>query len=490
MLSLIQSFLFALFLVQVNGIPLFYKREIVTRMHTASTTNTVTDFYSTTTEVVLAPTVQFIISGDATFTTTLVPEGGDPNVQPTTTITSVIQVKRVLPTAAPSEDSNTQNVDTTTTSSPADAAADTQVTTTNPTDTPAPTTTLSPTTSKTSSIIFASEVVGIENVEANQSEQQQNEQQHVHKAGQVSTPVVDIQTTYTSTPATTTNDAQTTQTTDSSSDSTSTGAITLIPNAMAYSPYNNDGSCKTAEQVLPDLQLLKSKGINQIRMYGTDCNSLQTVLPQAKSLGISVNQGLWITSAGVNSIDIPVQQLISYGQTNGWDVFAYITIGNEAVISNYCSVSDLISKIGSVKSQLQAAGYTGQLTTSEPPVTFEEHPELCTSSGIDFVGINPHAYFDVNSNAESAGSFVKGQIELIQQVCGTGNVVVTETGYPSAGIQNGGNIPSKANQLLAIQKILEATNQQVTLLACFDDYWKAPGPYGIEQHFGILDNLP
>lgn len=496
MLTLIQSLLFALLLVQVNGLPLFHKREIVTRMHTASTTNTVTDFYSTTTQVVLAPTVQFIVSGDTTLVTTLIPEGGDPNVQPTTTITSVVQVKRVLPTTAPSDDSNSPDAATTTSTNADPTTTTSSSTTTSPTTTSPTTTsstiTLAPTTStpttttstsSSSSIIFASNVIGIENVEANQQEQKQNEQQHVHNAGQVSTPVIDIATTSTS------SEVQSTPTQDSGN-SNNGDAITLIPNAMAYSPYNNDGSCKTADQVLPDLQLLKSKGINQIRMYGTDCNSLQTVLPQAKSLGISVNQGLWITSAGVDSIDIPLQQLISYGQTNGWDVFAYITIGNEAVISQYCSVSDLISKIGSVKSQLQAAGYTGQLTTSEPPVTFENNPELCTASAIDFVGINPHAYFDVNSNAESAGSFVKGQIELIQKVCGTNNVVVTETGYPSAGIQNGGNIPTKENQLIAIQKILEATNQQVTILACFDDYWKAPGPYGVEQHFGVLDNLP
>ena len=87
----------ALFLYVLLGLQLVYglplldeveKRQIVTRMHTASTTNTVTDFYSTTTEIEVAPTVEFIISGDKTFTTTLpLADGSTPTADPLTTIT-------------------------------------------------------------------------------------------------------------------------------------------------------------------------------------------------------------------------------------------------------------------------------------------------------------------------------------------------------------------------------------------------------------------
>lgn len=495
MLPFIQLLYLTLYLTsEVLAMPL-RKREIVTRVHTASTTNTVTNFFSTTTQVIIAPTVQVIISGDTTLFSTMVGEGGDINAEPTTTITSIIQVKRVsLANEQPTATSTTPMLDSSSSSATTTSSAiSSDITTTStPSSSSIPTTTPSSSSSssssiQSSSIRFASQVVNLENVEANQNQQKQEEQRHVHNTAHISTPVVEMTTT-TSSSSTTTLEPTASQSSTSNNNADTT--IKSAPIAIAYSPYNNDGTCKSADQVKEDLQLIKSKGINQIRMYGTDCNSLQTVLPNAKSIGLSVNQGLWITSSGVDSIDIPLQQLINYGQTNGWDVFAYITVGNEAVISQYCSVSDLVSKIGQVRGQLKAAGYTGQLTTSEPPVTYEQHPELCTASGIDFVGINPHAYFDTYSSADTAGSFVKGQIELVQKACGTGNIVVTETGYPSAGIQNGGNIPSKPNQLIAIQKILEATNNQVTLLSCFNDFWKAPGPYGIEQYFGILDNLP
>jgi len=236
--------------------------------------------------------------------------------------------------------------------------------------------------------------------------------------------------------------------------------------------------------------LIKSKGISKIRVYGTDCNSFETVQPAAVKLGIKINQGLYITSSGVDSIDDSVTTLIQYGQTNGWDVFDFITVGNEAINNGWCSVSDLISKISSVKSKLSEAGYSGQITTSEPPVSFENNPDLCKKSDIDFVGINPHAYFDTSASAETAGTFVKGQVELIQGVCGTSNVFVTETGYPSSGIQNGGNIPSTANQITAVQNILNEMDLDVTILSTYNDYWKAPGDYGIEQSFGVIEYFP
>lgn len=201
---------------------------------------------------------------------------------------------------------------------------------------------------------------------------------------------------------------------------------------------------------------------------------------------MKINQGFWIDSDGVNSIDGGVDALIAWAQENTWDVFDFITIGNEAVQAGYASVGELIDKISSVKSRLRAAGYNGRVTTSEPPVIFEQHPDLCTSSDIDFVGINSHSYFDVNSSADEAGSFVQGQIRIVQRICGDLDVVVTETGYPSSGNDNGRNHPSEDNQRIAIEALLDVVGSDITILSTYNDYWKAPGDYGIEQSFGVI----
>lgn len=295
-------------------------------------------------------------------------------------------------------------------------------------------------------------------------------------------PTTQDQTTETQATQTSENDQTTTS-------ATSTPASTIIPSGIVYSPYNNDGTCKDSGSVQSDLELIKSKGIPLVRIYGNDCNYLETVLPVCQSLGLKVNQGFWIGSSGVDSIDDAVDGLIQYASESGWDVFEYLTIGNEAIISQFCSVSDLINKISSVKSKLEAAGYTGKVTTAEPPVIFQRSPELCNSASIDFVSINSHSYFDPNSSAESSGSFVKNQKEMIEGICSGMEIQITETGYPSQGDTYGGNVPSVENQRLAIANILEETNGKVTILTLYNDYWKNPGPYGIEQSFGIIDLL-
>lgn len=257
------------------------------------------------------------------------------------------------------------------------------------------------------------------------------------------------------------------------------------PSVIVYSPYSNDGSCKNYDEVETDLKFLKSIGINKIRTYGVDCNIVSAVLPIASSLNFKVNQGFWISNEGVDSIDDSVNNLIDYAKKNSWDVFDYITIGNEAIIEGYAKPSELIAKIKSVKKQLQDNGYTGQVTTSEPPAMFIKHPELCTESDIDFVGINSHSYFNTNLFAHEAGEYITSQQKKVSELCSK-KTVITETGYPSKGIKNGNNVPSLVNQYAALKSIMEATNGDCTILSSFDDYWKNPGPYGIEQSFGVI----
>ncbi|KAK6197381.1 glycoside hydrolase superfamily [Scheffersomyces amazonensis] len=235
-----------------------------------------------------------------------------------------------------------------------------------------------------------------------------------------------------------------------------------------------------------DLELIKSRGINYIRIYGSDCNSVPNVLPIAASLGLKVNQGFWFSQYQVDSIDSGVSDLISYGQQYGWDVIDFVTVGNEAINDGFLTVSQLTSKIASVKSLLQAAGYTGQITTAEPPNSFIDNPSLCTQSAIDFVSVNAHSYFDQYAAPSDAGTFVAGQVQLVQNVCGSKNVFVAETGYPSQGATNGLNVPTPENQAIAIQAILSVYGTDITILTTFDDFWKAPGPYGIEQYFGAI----
>ena len=132
------------------------------------------------------------------------------------------------------------------------------------------------------------------------------------------------------------------------------------------------------------------------------------------------------------------------------------------------SASDLLSKIASVKTMVQAAGYTGPVTTAEPSSSFIDNPSLCTSSTLDIVGINAHSYFDPYTTPAQCGSFVTNQISITQGACGGKTVFVTEAGYPHKGITNGGNVPSYDNQRIALTSLFQATQGYVTFFTYTD----------------------
>lgn len=438
---------------------------ILTRYHTANPVTVVNTVTTGTTTLLLPPVEIFISNGVSyTFTHTESPAGS-----PTTSTVVTNE-----PTTTAQDPATTQEADT---------KAATQAV---PTQTQAV-----PTTPETQTVPSTQATQPTQ--QTSQATQQTQQTQQTSQATQATqtqqTQTTQAQTQQTQTQQTTQRSQSQTQTSSGSTETSASSGSIAAPSAIVYSPYADDGSCKAPSEIQTDLNLISSKNINNIRVYGADCHTLDAVLPMASDLGIKVNQGFWISPAGVDSIDDAVDDFLAYGEKNGFGVIDFITVGNEAINEKYCTVSELTSKIALVKAKLKSAGYTGKITTSEPPVSFINNPELCTKSGIDFVGINPHSYFNTNLYASDAGDYVTSQQAATAKACGNMDVLITETGYPSKGNVNGNNVPSPENQEIAIKSIIEKTGGQVTILTTYNDFWKHPGPYGIEQYFGVITLL-
>jgi len=112
-----------------------------------------------------------------------------------------------------------------------------------------------------------------------------------------------------------------------------TGGYT--PHAMTYSPFNNDFSCKSASQVLADIKVMATKGIQSVRIYATECNTLYTVVPALKLCGMKLIQGFYMTSAGVNSIDSQVSDFTNWlmQDSSNAALVEMLIVGNEAVMN-------------------------------------------------------------------------------------------------------------------------------------------------------------
>ncbi|KAI9680119.1 MAG: hypothetical protein M1817_005136 [Caeruleum heppii] len=249
---------------------------------------------------------------------------------------------------------------------------------------------------------------------------------------------------------------------------------------MTYSPYTNGGGCKPANEQASDIADIAKKGFSSIRLYSTDCGGLQAVGDAAKQHGLKIVAGVYIDQSGVGKAGEQVQALISWGQ---FQLVEMIVLGNEAIFNKYVSASDLAAFISSSKQKLQAAGYNGPVTTTEPLNILQEvGSTLC--SCLDVVSANIHPFFNKAVTAAEAGDFVAKQLELVSGICPGKTAYNLETGWPSQGNANGAAQPGKKEQEEAIKAIKASAGGKSVFFSYTDDMWKNAGEFGVEQHFG------
>jgi len=232
----------------------------------------------------------------------------------------------------------------------------------------------------------------------------------------------------------------------------------------------------SASAVLADLQAIQAAGFHHIRTYSVDCATLSIVCDQAISLGMSLTVGVYLDDTGTVRGQADLSTVIAWAQ---WSNVVAINIGNEAVFNGWISATAMVAFIGSATTQLRNAGYTGIVSTVETVGTYQANPILCDAVET-IIHANIHAYFDAQCTSAEAGSFVVSQQQLVAGLCGK-QVIISESGWPSGGGNNGAAIASPQDQQTAINSIRQATGGACTFFSYKNDPWKPPG---VEQYFG------
>lgn len=266
----------------------------------------------------------------------------------------------------------------------------------------------------------------------------------------------------------------------SSSSTSSSGVTGAGQYGMTFSPYTSSGACMSQSEVTSNLQVIKNKGFNLVRVYSTDCNGLEYIGSACKELGMNMIMGVYIDSAGISGAQDQVEAIAKWAQ---WDLVELIVVGNEAVSSGYCSASQLASFISSCKSTFQAAGYTGKVTTTEPIDVWEQYGASTLCSPVDIVGANIHPFFNSQVTAAKAGEFALSEFKILEGLCNK-DVVNLETGWPNAGDANGEAVPGVSEQETAIKSIVAALGSKSIFFSYANDEWKSPGAFNVEQHWG------
>lgn len=262
----------------------------------------------------------------------------------------------------------------------------------------------------------------------------------------------------------------------SSSSSSSTSAGSSGAYGITYSPYSSSGGCKSASEVASDLE--KLTGFDVIRIYGVDCDQVANVYAAKSS-----SQKLFLGIYDVSDISGGLESIKS-GINSDWDCVDTISIGNELVNSGEASVSEVKSYVDQAKSTLSGYGYTGPVVSVDTFIAVLDNPGLCDVS--DYIAINAHAFFDSTCTASNAGEWALSTLQSVSSACSGKKVVITESGWPSQGSSNGDAVPGSSQQESAISALKSSVGNDVILFTAYNDLWKSPGEYGVEQYWGII----
>ncbi|KAG7662097.1 uncharacterized protein J8A68_004359 [[Candida] subhashii] len=258
--------------------------------------------------------------------------------------------------------------------------------------------------------------------------------------------------------------------------------VSVGAKGITYSPYTKSGQCKTAAEVASDIAKLSD--FDLIRLYSTDCSGIENVLA-----AINSNQQLFLGVWTINPVQNELNDIVNAigGSSRGWGVVHTIAIGNELVNSGAATVGDIQSAVSAARQYLKtnAPDYNGYIVSVDTLVAVVANPALCQVS--DYLAVNSHPYWDGNVDPSNSGPWLEQQIANLQGACGSDKqVLITETGWPTQGQPYGNCVPSVANQVSAIQSIVQSLGSKVFVFTMYNDYWKDPGPYGVEQHWGVF----
>lgn len=256
---------------------------------------------------------------------------------------------------------------------------------------------------------------------------------------------------------------------------------------ITYTPYEAaTGKCKTAEQVDRDVAAIKKGGFQNLRVYGTDCLTLEHVGSACAKHGIFMIVGVFVKASGC-SPDTPDirKQIDSLVNFQHWDIVKLVVVGNEAIMNGLCTPEQLKTLVVTVRSQCKAK-YSGHFTISET-LNIWQRTDVSSAicSVVDVTGANIHAYFNAQILPSQAGDFVLGQLNILKTICPGHDVINLECGYPSSGEANGLAIPGISEQRIAIESIRRKCGNKTVFFSLESDMWKPPGACQCERSFGL-----
>ena len=236
------------------------------------------------------------------------------------------------------------------------------------------------------------------------------------------------------------------------------------------------------EQIADDLAQL-ARISDCVRTYSIE-NGLDKVPALAAKAGLKVIQGIWL---GSNRLKNLAQISTVVGLTKEYPgVISSVVVGNEVLLRGEMTASDLAAVIRSVKSQVAV------------PVTYADVWEYWLRNrevydAVDFVTIHILPYWeDFPIRAKYAAAHVDAIRKRMAVAFPGKEILIGETGWPSAGRMRESALPSRTNQARVVSEILALAKQEnfrVNLIEAYDQPWKRQLEGTVGGYWGLIDSV-
>ncbi|MFL6789605.1 MAG: beta-(1-6) glucans synthase [Bradyrhizobium sp.] len=234
------------------------------------------------------------------------------------------------------------------------------------------------------------------------------------------------------------------------------------------------------EQIEQDLTEL-AKITDCVRTYSIE-NGLGQVPAIAAKVGLKVIQGIWL---GSNRLKNLAQISTGVNLTKEYPgVITALVVGNEVLLRGEMTTSDLAAYIRSVKSQVTV------------PVTYADVWEFWLRNrevydAVDFITIHILPYWeDMPVRAKFAANHVDSIRKRMAVAFPGKEILIGETGWPSAGRMRDGALPSRTNQARIVSEILDLAKREgfrVNLIEAYDQPWKRQLEGTVGGYWGLLN---
>jgi len=255
--------------------------------------------------------------------------------------------------------------------------------------------------------------------------------------------------------------------------------ISYAPFRGAQSPL--DPATRIEPSQIDDDMARLSRITDCVRTYSTR-NGLDRVAEIAERHGVKVIQGIWLGGERApmeRDIAVAIDVAKRYPQT-----VRSLVVGNEVLLRGDMTPGELVDTIRRVKVQVAQ------------PVTYADVWEFWLRyrevyAAVDFVTIHILPYWeDFPIAARHAAAHVESIRAKVAAVFPDKEILLGETGWPSAGRMREGALPSPANQARVMHDVLNVARRQgyhANLIEAFDQPWKRRLEGTVGGHWGLLD---